>query len=718
MATTLDQREGASALAASSARGIRRPAGVVLAILAIAVAGYAASQSTASDDVAELIRAATVGLWAIAGATVVVRRPAEPLGFIILAGTLIGALGSGGAVIAGDASRGAGARDIGAALRWVSFGLLPVVGMHLLVGLPDGRIVKRGRRRTLMVWYGMGGAVGVAAAVIVGAPDGGVQWLVFVIAGLTVVGVLAMVPASTARYNRARGLERQRMQWSGLAVTVGAVIAVVLAALRVLADVQTGSLMAALATAPIPIALAISASPAAAQRVDRMLAHTVAIGGLTGLVVVVYLLVVVGLGRVPDESERTLLLLSMGAAAVAALLYLPTRERLNLLANRIVYGELHAPDEVLRTFGSRMSRAIAMDELLLQLAESLRKTFALDAVEVWTGQEGVLERTASVPERGHARMTVGERERPVFARAGVTGNAWLAVWMPALLEGREGAMVRAAPIVHSGELLGFILVERKDAEEQLGDENERILTELARQVALALHNVQLDSALQETLDEVRQQADELRRSRERIVAAADAAREKMRGDLHDGAQQNLVALAVKMKLLTNLLERDPGTAKQMAEDLAVEAQETVQAVRAFAHGIYPPVLSDRGLLPALESAAQKSAIPTVVEAIAEIPRYQREIEAAVYFTCMEALTNASKHAGEGASVTIKVREDAGVLFFEVADSGAGFDMAGKGLGAGFTNMADRVGAVGGTFEVHSALGQGTKVTGRIPIAAT
>ena len=123
-------------------------------------------------------------------------------------------------------------------------------------------------------------------------------------------------------------------------------------------------------------------------RVDHLLVTTVSVSGLTGIVVAVYLVVVIGLGRVPHGGERQVLLLSMAAAGVAALLYLPARERLTEAANRLVYGERHAPDEVLRTFGIRLSRAIPMDELLLQLAESLRKTMALTAAEVWTGTSG------------------------------------------------------------------------------------------------------------------------------------------------------------------------------------------------------------------------------------------------------------------------------------------------------------------------------------------
>jgi len=713
VATSLEQRSHAGPASFATRAGYRRPLGVLLAVIAIAVAAMAAAVGAADDRAAELIRAAVLMLWSLAGASLAVRRPHEPGGLIILTGAVIGAIGSLGAARA-PLTEGM-ARDLALLARWTSLPLMSAVAMHLVLGLPDGHLAKRKTRARLIAWYAVSGAAGVALWLAAPTPGTGTWWPAAVLVSLGVVSFIMAGSGSTARYARARGLERQRMQWFGWAVTVGGVIAVVVFAIRILADREVGALLPAVATLPIPLALAFGASTRYVARVDRLLAHTVSIAGLTGLVVVTYVIVVVGLGEIPDEGERTLLLLSMGAAAIAALLYIPTRDRLQVLANRIVYGELHAPDEVLRTFGSRLSRAIPMDELLLQLAESLRKTFALDAVEIWTGQSGSFERSVSYPERGPARMTIGPKEQPVLARAGVTGPAWLKVWLPKLLEGREDQMVRVAPIVHSGELLGFVIVERRNPEEQLGEENERVLTELARQVALALHNMQLDSALQETLNEVRKQADELRASRERIVASADAARRKIERDLHDGAQQNLVALAVKVRLLSALVEKDPDTAKQMIGDLAGEVQDAVQALRDLAHGIYPPVLADRGLVAALGSAATKSALPTTVTPQGEIRRYRQEIEAAIYFCVLEALNNAGKHAGDGASATISLHEDGGVLFFEVADDGAGFDMAGKGLGAGFTNMADRVGAVGGSLEVDAAPGRGTTIAGRVPI---
>ncbi len=263
----------------------------------------------------------------------------------------------------------------------------------------------------------------------------------------------------------------------------------------------------------------------------------------------------------------------------------------------------------------------------------------------------------------------------------------------------------------------MIIVRRPHGALLFDENDDQALTELARQVGLALHNVKLDSALQESLDEVQRQADELRASRARIVEAGDAQRRRIERDLHDGAQQHLVALAVSVNLVRQISDSDPDGAKAMLEQIGKDLQEAVQELRNLAHGIYPPLLMDRGLAEALSAAAGRAALPTGVEADG-IGRYPQLVEAAVYFCCLEALQNAAKHAGDGARGDGEgVRRTRARCCFEVRDDGAGFDLAtGAQDGHGFVNMGDRVGAIGGTIAVESAPGQGTAIRGRIPLA--
>ena len=257
-------------------------------------------------------------------------------------------------------------------------------------------------------------------------------------------------------------------------------------------------------------------------------------------------------------------------------------------------------------------------------------------------------------------------------------------------------------------------MERRPGDEAFDEEVDTTLVELTRQIALALHNARLDSALQASLEELRERAVELQASRGRLVVAQDAERRRIERDIHDGAQQHLVGLAVKLRLVRDVADEDSGKASELLEQLASDVQEALQELRALAHGIYPPLLAERGLLAALDAAAERSLVPAEVNG-AHLRRYPPEIEAAVYFCCREALQNAGKYAGDGATATVRVWEEEGALIFEVADTGVGFDATTSALGVGLQNMQDRVGALGGTLTVDSAHGRGARVGARIPV---
>jgi signal transduction histidine kinase len=464
----------------------------------------------------------------------------------------------------------------------------------------------------------------------------------------------------------------------------------------------------------VPLGLLASESRSLAPHGSRGLVQVLAIFGFVAVVSAIYLVLVLGLGHAPKTTgDKEVLALSMIASGVAAVIFVPVRERFLQSSTRFVYGAREAPDEVLRTFGSRLTRAIPMDELLLQLAESLRKTMALVSAEVYTGAGEVLERTVSVPDVGPGSIVVSPRERPVVTRAGVSGTAWASIWLPALLAGREKEQIRVAPVSHAGELLGLIVVERSAQASAFSEDDDRVLSDLARQVGLALHNSQLDTALQTTLDEVRKQAEELRQSRARIVASGDAERRRIERNLHDGAQQHLVALAVNLRLARDIITDDTDAGLEMLDQLADEVQETIQEVRQLAHGIYPPLLVDSGLVEALRAAANRNPLPVEISADG-IGRYPSETEAAVYFCCLEALQNAAKHAPD-AHVDLHLWEEAGGLLFTVADDGPGFDPDRAQKGHGYVNMADRLGAIGGTVRWESEIGTGSVVVGSVPL---
>ena len=203
---------------------------------------------------------------------------------------------------------------------------------------------------------------------------------------------------------------------------------------------------------------------------------------------------------------------------------------------------------------------------------------------------------------------------------------------------------------------------------------------------------------------------ELRASQARALAAAAAERRRIGRDLHDSAQQRLLALRVHLSLAGEQLQPDE---LPIVEKLERELDEALDELQSVARGIYPQVLAEHGLAAALRSAVQGAAIPVTVTD-ERLCRHSETIELAVYFSCLEALQNAAKHAGPGASVDISLSEDADGLRFRVEDDGAGFEPADVEPGSGLSNLNDRLAAVGGSIRIDSAPGGGTCIAGHIP----
>jgi signal transduction histidine kinase len=247
----------------------------------------------------------------------------------------------------------------------------------------------------------------------------------------------------------------------------------------------------------------------------------------------------------------------------------------------------------------------------------------------------------------------------------------------------------AALVVHDDSLLG----------------QPRLLGTVVTLVRMALENERLSGQVAASLAEIAA-------SRGRIQAAADNERRRIERDLHDGAQQRLVALRVKLALTEEMVREDPELGLPRLHSLGDEVTATLEEIRSLARGVYPALLADRGLPDALRAAARSSAGTIRVEPDG-IGRYAQEVESAVYFSCLEALQNVGKHA-PGATVTIQLRED-DRLRFEVRDDGVGFDVEEDGEGAGLTNMRDRIEAVGGRLSIRSASGRGSVVSGSVPL---
>jgi signal transduction histidine kinase len=270
---------------------------------------------------------------------------------------------------------------------------------------------------------------------------------------------------------------------------------------------------------------------------------------------------------------------------------------------------------------------------------------------------------------------------------------------------------RAVAVRHGAELLGILRLQER-AGLALTSVEEQLFIGLAAQAGLAMRLVALRAELERRHAQLVARADDLRASRERLIQAQDAERGRLERDLHDGAQQHLVALAVNVRLAQKVVGRSPERAAQLLAEQVDAARDAVETLSSLSRGIYPRALSNEGLVPALRSAVAASAIRVTVEDDG-LGRLPAPVEAALYFCCMEAIQNAAKHSG-AESVVVRLGEHAHWSRLTVADDGAGFDeaevrSAGVG-GAGLANMRDRLDAVGGTVTIRSAAGTGTTVT--------
>jgi signal transduction histidine kinase len=413
--------------------------------------------------------------------------------------------------------------------------------------------------------------------------------------------------------------------------------------------------------------------------VDRVIHKALLYAALAAFLTFVYVAIAVGIGAAVGSGGEPNLFLSILATAVIAVAFQPVRARLQRVANRLVYGQRATPYEVMAGFSERMAGSLSVEEVLPRMAEAAAR--------------GV----------GAARSRV----RLFLPGGEVRSMSWPT-------GGDETSFDRTLAVTHQGEDVGEISVAKPPGE-GLTPAEERLLDDLASQAGLALRNVRLTMELQARLEEISAQAEELRASRQRIVAAQDAAARRLERNIHDGAQQQLVSLAVRLSLAESLLDQDPARTRELLAELKAQATDALETLRDLARGIYPPLLADQGLGPALVAQARKTGLSVVINPI-RVGRYRQEVEAAVYFCCLEALSNVAKYAG-ASRVMVRLEDTGGELSFSVEDDGRGFDPASTPRGLGLQNMSDRLAALGGTVEVRSSPEAGTTVSGRVPARA-
>jgi signal transduction histidine kinase len=519
---------------------------------------------------------------------------------------------------------------------------------------------------------------------------GGITGALITIGAITaLIAALSTVVAVILRYRNSTGEARQQMRLLRLVAAVAGAslsFAIVLGFVGIALNIEEGTGPIFDVPFLITVFVLVIGTPAA---------YTVAIfrHGLWDLDVVIkktvqYAVVVVGLtvagsvvvGAIPavvfGVSGGTDVVPVLVLATILSALFLWLRPRAARLAGRLVYGRRATPYEVLSEFSERVGDTYSTDDVLPRMARLVAEATGARRSDVWLATGSDLSLEASWP--------IDASSLP--SRAVVDGSA------PSL-EGEYVCEVR-----QQEELLGAITL-RPDPADPMDGTKEALVRDLAAQAGLVLRNVRLIG--------------ELRASRQRLVTAQDEERRRLERNIHDGVQQQLVALQVQLKLASTMVERDPSAASELLGTLADASAETLGDLRDLARGIYPPLLADQGLRAALQAQARKAAVPTTVS-VDDVGRYQQEVEAAVYFSVLEALNNVSKYA-EATAAEVAIAQHDGSLRFRVTDDGRGFDPATTSRGTGLQGITDRLDAIGGEVRIESAPGAGTTVTGSVPV---
>jgi signal transduction histidine kinase len=663
------------------------------------------------DTALGLMSIVIVLVFAVSGTLIVARQPRNTIGWILIAIPLTLTLANfvGGYATWALVVRN-GSAPLGRFAAWLDrTSLVPTFCLCIFLFLlfPDGRLPSR--RWVPVLWLAIAAitVTTVAFAVTPGRMTGSFANLQTVhvtnpvgwdaAAGLvhlmTVVGAVGCFVATflagaslVARYRARSGDERQQIRWLafvGIAflceLTLFILLSVVLGSAagesqagRLIGDALFALMFLTLGLG-IPVACAVAVLRYRLYDLDIVVRKAVVVAVLAVFVTAVYATIVAGIGTavvgLPGSTE-----VSFVAAVALAILFQPARDWARRFADRLVYGKRATPYEVLAGLSERVGDAYSTDDVLPRMARLLAEGTGATEARVW--------------------LRVGPELVPVAAYPEDPGHE-------AVAEERPGPDEPGFPVDHLAETLGEVTV-RMSPTDPLTPPKEQLIRDFASQAGHVLRNVQL--------------VEDLRASRGRLVAAQDRERRTLERNIHDGAQQQLVALAVRAKLAATLAAKAgaPRT-EAMLDDVRTRTQDALESLREVARGIYPPLLADKGLPAALDAHARRLPVHVDVESDG-VGRYAQAVEATVYFCALEALQNVAAYADAGRA-TVRLSTSNGDLRFEVADDGAGFDPAATGYGGGLQGMSDRLEALGGELTVESTPGGGTTLSGRVPVGA-
>ncbi|MBV8527199.1 MAG: sensor histidine kinase [Candidatus Dormibacteraeota bacterium] len=641
--------------------------------------------------------------FVVVGALITWRRPGNRIGYLAVAIGVLWALyqfavgyDDISTANAGGSLAGTGVAEAIRPWFWVVPAVLMLLYLPLL--FPDGRPASPVWVPIIGVLTAVG-AVGIVGGVVLPQAASTLPGPISRgFGGLSDFGfALCVVLAPTAvmsRYRRATLDVRQQLKWLGAAYVVFALVSA--AGFVVNATVlhrpafsfsPLFEVLIAISMLGVALSVGIAIFKYHLYDIDVIIRRTLVYGAVVVLIGLLYLFAVVAIGtRIGTSAQRDEAIPFL-VAAVVALAFQPVRTRLTRVANRLVFGKRATPYEVLSQFNGAVEHVYSHGELTERMAHLLADGTGADRAEVWLRVGDELRPEAFWPETATDHTSVPLR----LSGAGA----------PEI----PGAVDQCS-VTFQDELLGVLAVRKR---EPMRGVEHRLITDLAHEAAVALRNTRLTAELEDGMRE-------LQASRQRLVSAQDEERRRLERDLHDGAQQNLVALKIQLGLATTLAERNSDTVRAMLKKLTSDADEAIQVLRRFSHGIYPPILVEKGLEAALASHVRLLPLPVEVKPASPLPRLPRQTESAVYFCVLEALTNVVKHA-HATGARIELAAGDGRLTFAVVDDGHGFDPARAHGGAGMQNMADRLSALGGELEVGRDAGGGARVGGWVPAPA-
>jgi signal transduction histidine kinase len=644
------------------------------------------------------------------GVVLATRRPKNPLGWLML---LVGVFAVEPLSIYGtyalQTGRPGGAWAV-AATSWTWVPVIGIAGVFVLLLFPDGHLPSP--RWRWFAWTVALGMVLVSLAILLGPGDladfghpelenpFGIEVLgsfigVFYAALLVIpVGILGAAWSLVVRFRRSGPTERLQIRWLATAAIVvailygGAMVASIVFGATWESESEDPGWILALQNAAVlsfgllPLSIGVAVLRYRLYDINVVIRKAVIVTAIAAFLTIVYLAVVGGIGALVESRSTTAL--SFISAAVVAALFQPVLQRARRLADRVVYGKRATPYEVLAEFSERVGETYAADDVLPRMARVVAEGVGATRADVWLRVGDVLRVAASWPSDAAPRdaLPFGGDDLPELPGADATFR-----------------------VEHQGEVFGALSVTMP-ASDPMDEAKAHLIDRLAAQGGLLMRNVRLS-------EDLRLRFEDLKAAQKRLVAAQDMERRRLERNIHDGAQQQLVALAVKLRLAKSMMGRDDERARALLSEVQATAADTLEDLRDLARGIYPPLLADQGLAAAIAAQGRKSAVPVEVSPNG-LGRYPAEVEAAVYFSVLEALQNIAKYARATRAI-VRLGVDGDDLTFEVEDDGVGFDVSETAGGTGLQGIADRLAALDGRLHLRSKPGAGTVVMGRIPV---